>query len=234
MKKRLTALFMAVLCVMMCFVTSCSQTSDTTSDTTEEIETQGDGFGTVTINNDGLFIDENERKYKFITDSYTEYLEHFKNKELPIGYDRGIHLLGTFKYYLDGGDVIYGINNAYLHIVIDEAGKEVKVTIHAKEKYLKFKEYGYEQTNTISDKNNMRTASIPSSYYEYEGITYTYVKNCHLLTISWFLGDLQVSVRVDEFNEYPQNEKTFVGRLLDLDTAPDAVAEFNAEVLKDR
>ena len=224
MRKRITAVLSILICIMMVFsCTSCTQSGDNSEKSTgNSISSAQNG------QKDDLVVDIAETRFR--TESYAEYTNFVQTTELPshfVTYEQGIDLIGTFHWFMETGDP--DTYNVISYKVVDETGNVITASVRTAEKA--YANDNYAPMEILPDTNNTRTADVTErSYYTHEGITYKYTKEGKLRAISWFADDLQIYVWFQGMSGYPNNNRTFFGRLLDLDTAPAAVAEFNAAV----
>lgn len=228
MRKRITAVLSILICIMMVFsCTSCTQSGDNS-----EMQKSTDNSVIITYGSQkgDLIVDPPETRFR--TESYAEYTNFVQTTELPshfVTYEQGIDLIGTFHWFMETGDP--DTYNVISYKVVDETGNVITASVRTAEKAYKLDEYGYTHIEILPDTNNTRTADVTErSYYTHEGITYVYSKEGKLISLIWLADDLQLYVRFQGMSGYPNNNRTFFGRLLDLDTAPAAVAEFNAAV----
>ncbi len=241
MKKK-TTIVVAVMCALLLMLTSCSSQNPrdrSAAFTHNSNESNHVGGGE---QEDALAAERID--YRFKTNDYSRYKEHIDKSELPDGfitYENGIDLLGSFTYYRENeedkkmnGNLYYGVTDA----------NGYSIDIYLKKEPTDYDSLNYSQINAPTDTTDVRKSETQRAYFVYENITYVYDIYGGLMKIIWETNGYYCSVWCKGMDEYPLSDKgfwnqlfggskpTFIERLLDLDTAPDAVAEFNAAAAK--
>ena len=197
-------------------------TEGTTAGNTESESSPNDGFA-------GCAITQN------IYD-YDEYLAYLSSVDIPsdfIHYDE-ISLIGEFArfYFLPSFGLEFG---TYKYILKDSTGTILYLSINPWTEEYDDKWNNAKLFTSSFDPSNMHKISgdeLASIFYN--GIRYAYGQG-GLICIEWEHDSVryQISTREPWFNNYPCNvSDTFVGRLLNLNTATAEIQNFNAKVEK--
>lgn len=185
----------------------------------------------------------------FIADlfSYEDYCAFMEtDPELP----------KNFVYYEDGLDGIGAFNslvivnpNRYVYTVIDKIGKEISISFEEKDyalwRYPEKQQNVTVQSGTFHKAGEDTFNKLPSSvdgggreYIHGDGIAYGYASDRNCYSVTWIEGDWMVRVYGDKdpnhLYNYPMDEgETFLTRLLTVETAKEAVREFNEKAFGD-
>ena len=74
--------------------------------------------------------------------------------------------------------------------------------------------------------------------FVYNNIRYYYDEDGELYKVAWYKDSMYISIGINcdkhgnrkELSDYPNISNTFVSKLLELDSAPQAVQEFNSSI----
>jgi len=167
----------------------------------------------------------------FRTIDYEEYLVFVRNTELPehfVEYDPTIKMVGEFCAFKEFGKeplTYRGVN----YLVKDFFKQTISVSLDCNPApdYLK----KYEPIEAVPNLKDMRKSEC-GGVYDYHGIRYYYMSNGELLNIEWNKGSMRIAIHLSHisFTEYPVTDWTFVGKLLNTETAMKAVLEFNSSI----
>lgn len=189
-----------------------------------------------------------------VLNTLDEYYDLLDNSYIPQGYVTydDISFIGQFHTYTMFHDDPESVHTFVEYGLIDQAGYVVGVSItmdDSERLYPRKKEF-----EKMDSHDNFRYA--PESYpdnayqgtdtkYSYKDIIYTYSEQSldggkpYLSRISWSYNDYYISIKPGfrggedrwDGSTYPEDATdTFVGRLLDPDTAQEAVDQFNAAI----
>ncbi len=174
------------------------------------------------LNNDTASFSARDKNV-FTVDSYYDYLKFINSTKLPDGfiYYNDICILGEFVDFICMSDTKSGDFSHYLYTVKDKEGFEITLYIEDADSYEAIE---IEQISSV-DPQDLRTVEQTTPVmYECEGIQYTYVEG-KLNSVRWQSNECLYTVYVDNpcLGEYPDDSSTIVGKLLNQQTALDAV-----------
>ena len=225
MKKMLT--FIILMCFLYVAICACNAHTLDNDDQSYPTETYTDNIPTETATNDG-----GERPLLTL-DSENEYIEFLSSGEMPadfVSYDK-IEAIGAFYGLVFLSDAYRNDYSSYMYSLIDSNGVEITLYVDHCDETLS-------TSGSILGVNeiDMRLLSDESSgAYVSDNIEYRYVSG-KLLSISWerqnivytlccVSGDFRLS-------DYPLTDSTFIGKMLNTNTAPQAIDTVWGEFMK--
>lgn len=160
--------------------------------------------------------------------SKEEYVDFLNSNQLPadfVSYDK-ISAIGNFKGLVILSDAYSNNYSSYMYNLVDSSGFEFVVYIdhEERESYL---------TDFVSNvnKTDMRVLSDDSKgFYVHDDITYTYISG-KISSIVWRKQNIIYTLHGDAtFFNYPLTDSTFIGKMLNTDTALQVLNEVFTEV----
>lgn len=163
-------------------------------------------------------------------DEYTKFLNSNKLPAEFVSYDK-IDAMGAFTGLVFLSDAYRNDYSWYMYTLVDSEGVEFVLYVDHRDKAL-----STESSVTKVDKTNMRLLSdAQRGVYIYDNIEYKYMPSGNLLSISWQAQNVTYCLSKDGpmiLSDYPLTESTFVGKLLNTDTAPQALSAVFGEASK--
>ena len=160
--------------------------------------------------------------------SKEEYVDFLNSNQLPADFvsHNKISAIGDFKRLVILSDAYNNDYSSYMYTLIDSKG--YKATL-----YVDHKEEDLNLTNAVSNvnKTDMRFLSDTNKgFYLYNDIAYNYVSG-KLLSIVWEHHDVTYTLcgKMLLF-DYPLTDSTFIGKMLNTDTALQVLNEVFTEV----
>ena len=187
---------------------------------TEVNETDSEPSSTSTQQNEFVEQPEGDRPSLYIG-SENDYVAFLNSTELPsdfVSYDE-IDAIGAFSCFIFLSDAYIKDYSEYMYVLIDSEGIEITLYVDHE------KNVWPPKGPVLPNGTNMRLLSnTDSGAYDFNGLVYEYLSG-KLLSISWEIGDIYYTLYVDTpmLSDYPLTESTFVGRMLNSDTALQAV-----------
>lgn len=191
----------------------------------------------------------------FVTtlESYEEYCDFIENEpdlsEDFIYYEDGLDELGSFCFLgimsrEEGHYILVDKNGYELYVEfapkewedLSKAKKPTKVSL-ACDTFLKIDEDILNELPKFNEISSYRSDS--DRYYTHDNLVYIYGDSGECCAVKWMTNNhtVTVSARTNNdgsFSNYPMDgEETFVSRLLTVETAQEAVREFNEKVFGD-
>ena len=160
--------------------------------------------------------------------SKEEYVDFLNSNQLPadfVSYDK-ISAIGNFKGLVILSDAYSNNYSSYMYNLVDSSGFEFVVYIdhEERESYL---------TDFVSNvnKTDMRVLSDDSKgFYVHDDITYTYISG-KISSIVWKSQNIIYTLLGDaKFFNYPLTDSTFIGKMLNTNTALQVLNEVFTEV----
>ena len=160
--------------------------------------------------------------------SKEEYVDFLNSNQLPadfVSHDK-ISAIGDFKGLVILSDAYSNDYSSYMYSLVDSEGFAFSLYVDHKEResYL---------TNAVSNVNttDMRALSDDSKgFYVYNDITYKYISG-KISSIVWKSQNIIYTLSGDaKFFNYPLTDSTFIGKMLNTDTALQVLNEVFTEV----
>ncbi len=205
MKK--TGFILILLCLCISLI-SCINSEPTVSDVSSEVTTKP------------TVIVEPKYRYEFSYDEYVEYINEHK-AQMPDNfvYYEGISIIGEFKSF----NVPFNDFEWYDYELTDRTGTKIWLNV---DRDLTNDRYRLAERVKQVDSSDMRDIEpVAKGVHQYDhfGIRYGYRSDGVLETIMFDIDGL--AFNITGVHRYPNDSITIIGKLLNLDTALDALAE---------
>lgn len=210
MKKKLTIiLLLSALCLT---ISACNMNTLNKVDGSDSTEMHTDGSL-----DDPVVLPEKGESPLLTLESINEYTKYLTLSKMPIDfvtYDQ-IELIGDFKSLVFLSDAYSNDYSSYMYTLIDSEGFEITLYVNNSAEIL-----STVTTVTEVDTKNMRSLSnTHSGTYVSGNINYQYVSG-KLISISWVNQNINYTLcGTSMLYEYPPAASTFVGKMLNTDTA---------------
>ena len=237
MKKKLTVILL--LCSFCLAICACSMNvfevnqDDSTETHTDHLLNEDDQEDSAEMHTDHLLNEvvkpqEGERPLLTLEseDAYTKFLD---SVEMPADFvpcDK-IDVIGAFNGLVFLSDAYANDYSSYMYTLVDSEGFEITLYVDHRDEVLS-------TVSSVSkvNKTNMRLLSDTSrGVYVYNGIEYKYVSG-ELLSVSWKTQNITYRLCASGtpmLSDYPLTTSTFVGKMLNVETALQAFDIINQD-----
>jgi len=175
-------------------------------------------------------------------DEYEEYLDRFIELPADFIHYSAIENCGSFLKFIDVTDqanyqhhadgTISGECRAYRYRLVDQSGIAFNLDINT----VDLSSIRIDTSETIKGAVNLHKCTQSDGYYQLGNILYNYY-NSSLEQVILTAGNSTISISLahdKDFSDYQINADTFLGSLLNTETAEIALAELNAKVAQAR
>ena len=191
--------------------TTAQNSEETTTETTEE--TKANTLSDATVDKPEI-----ERPLLTLEDAnmYTEFLDSTDLPEDFVSYDK-IEVIGDFDGLVILSDAYLNDYSSYMYNLVDATGFDFVLYVdHVKED-----SFIRDPISSVNEKDLRKQLDTSRGIYVCDNIVYTYITE-GLLSIAW--EDQNITYKLSgSFYKYPLAESTFIGKMLDTDTAQQAL-----------
>ena len=230
MKKKLTTiLLLCSLCLTICACNISAPNEVNQNDSTQNDSTQNDSTETHTNNPPGEIVKPNIEYPLLGLSSKEEYTEFLNSVELPddfVSYDK-IDAIGDFDVLIFLSPAYTNNYSSYMYGFVDSEGFAITLYVDHRDQVL-----STESSVSNVNKTNMRLLPDTSEnvcVYVSNNMKYTYISG-KLQSISWKTQNITYTLCASGtpgtkmmLSDYPLTTSTFVGKMLNTETAPQAL-----------
>lgn len=228
MKKKMVIIFLLCsICLAICACNMKASDEVNKNDSTEQQiatssvgDNQHDSKPHYTSEQQNEIIKSQEGERPLLTfESQNEYTKFLNLNKMPddfVSYNK-INNIGTFKSLVFTSDAYNNDYSSYMYTLIDSIGFEITLYVDHNEGVLS----KLDSISNLNGKDMRLLSDTRSGVYISNGLKYQYVSG-QLLSISWEFQDINYSLCSSEpslLSNYPLTESTFVGKMINNETA---------------